>query len=125
MIYAIQLEQGPDGVGAYVPDVPGVGVVGDDVFDAVALLDKALQWHLEALLLAGQPIPEPTTDPSQFGWGLIPDTFILNVDVAFRQMVSFHRNSISFSSPPYRFDIPEIILAQVENDGVASVRQYA
>ena len=68
MTYAVRLERGPDGVGAYVPDLPGLGVVGDDDSEAIRLLHTALQWHIEALLKDGESLPEAVTSIGDDEW---------------------------------------------------------
>ena len=35
MKYGVRFEQGANGLGAYLPDVPGVAVVGDHVADVL------------------------------------------------------------------------------------------
>jgi|GEM_PF-5638560 len=61
MIYRVVFEQAADGgVGAYVPDMPGVAVVGDDEGEALQLLDEAVKWHVRGMIEDGDPIPEPS-----------------------------------------------------------------
>ena len=57
--YAVIIERGDTGYGAYVPDLPGVISVGDSEEDARANIREAIALHLEALRDAGEPIPEP------------------------------------------------------------------
>ena len=45
--------------GAYVPDLPGVGVVGDTREEVERLIREAVVLHLEALRAAGESVPEP------------------------------------------------------------------
>ena len=75
MIYRILFEDADDGgVGAYLPDMPGVSVVGETRSEALEMLDKAVRWHVEALLADGTALPEPApgkNDPAQ--WSLILD----------------------------------------------------
>ena len=77
MIYRIQFEDADDGgVGAFLPDMPGVAVVGETRSEALEMLDKAVRWHVEALLADGTTLPEPApgkNDPAQW-------SFILNQD---------------------------------------------
>jgi predicted RNase H-like HicB family nuclease len=53
--YTVILEVGGEGVGAYVPDVPGVGVVGESPADAYRLIQEALAFYFED---QAEPAPE-------------------------------------------------------------------
>jgi predicted RNase H-like HicB family nuclease len=59
--YAVVIEQGPTSFGAYVPDLPGCVAVGETVEEVTELIREAIDFHLEGLRDAGQPIPEPTS----------------------------------------------------------------
>jgi len=60
--YLVIFEQANDGGwGAYVPDLPGLGVVGDTRADADQLIREGIEIHLAGLREDGLPIPEPTT----------------------------------------------------------------
>lgn len=59
--YAVVIELGPTSYGAYVPDLPGCVAVGETAEEVTALIREAIEFHLEGLRDAGQPIPEPTT----------------------------------------------------------------
>jgi predicted RNase H-like HicB family nuclease len=61
MKYAIILEQSPDTWGAYPPDIPGVGVVGDTPEEALALIDDAIALKIELLQEDGADIPVATS----------------------------------------------------------------
>lgn len=56
--YAVIIERGDTGYGAYVPDLPGVMSVGDSEEEVRANIREAIALHLEALRDAGEPIPE-------------------------------------------------------------------
>ena len=47
MKWAIVIEKSENGFGAYAPDAPGVGVVGDTADEARELLAQALELYLE------------------------------------------------------------------------------
>ena len=47
-------------MGAYCPDLPGVGVVGDSQDEVEQLIREAITFHLDGLRQSGRPIPEPT-----------------------------------------------------------------
>ena len=59
--YAVIIEKGTDCWGAYAPDLPGLGVTGDTAEEAEALIREGIVFHLEGLLIHGDPVPEPTT----------------------------------------------------------------
>ncbi len=60
--YLIVIEQADDGsFSAYVPDLPGCTTCGDSVEEVKTLMQEALEFHLEGMRDAGQPIPLPTT----------------------------------------------------------------
>ena len=42
------------------PDFPGCTTVGDDIADAHAMAEEALQFHIEGMLEDGDPIPAPS-----------------------------------------------------------------
>jgi predicted RNase H-like HicB family nuclease len=59
--YAIIIERTSTGFSAYSPDVPGCAAVGDTVQETRQSFQEALDFHLEGMKLAGEPIPEPTS----------------------------------------------------------------
>ena len=60
--YLVVIEQADDGsYSAYLPDVPGCVSCGDTVDEVKALIQEALDFHLEGMRRAGLPIPSPTT----------------------------------------------------------------
>jgi predicted RNase H-like HicB family nuclease len=54
------IEQEGDSWGAFCPDLPGVGVVGETREEVEELVRQATALHVEGLREAGQPIPEPS-----------------------------------------------------------------
>ncbi len=58
--YLVVIEQEGESWGAYCPDLPGVGVVGDTRDEVERLIRESISFHLDALRKAGDPIPEPT-----------------------------------------------------------------
>ncbi|MGH2484522.1 MAG: type II toxin-antitoxin system HicB family antitoxin [Ktedonobacterales bacterium] len=58
--YVIVVEPGDHNYSAYVPDVPGVVATGATVGEVTDMLREALEFHLEGLQLAGEPIPQPS-----------------------------------------------------------------
>jgi len=60
--YLVIFEPANDGGwGAYAPDLPGLGVVGDSREDAEQLIREGIAIHIAGLREDGLPIPEPTT----------------------------------------------------------------
>lgn len=59
--YALIIESGETGFGAYVPDLPGCVAAGDTYEETERLIREAIPFHLEGLRQNGDPIPEPTT----------------------------------------------------------------
>jgi predicted RNase H-like HicB family nuclease len=57
--YAVIIERGTQGYGAYVPDLPGVISVGDSEEDVTRNIREAIVLHLEGLRDAGEAIPQP------------------------------------------------------------------
>jgi len=47
-----------------VPALPGITTQGDDLEDARKMAADAIQGHLEALALVGEPIPVETSEPA-------------------------------------------------------------
>ncbi len=60
--YAVAIEKGETSYGAYVPDLPGCVAVGETVDEVRELIREAIEFHIEGLRLAGEPVPEPTTE---------------------------------------------------------------
>lgn len=62
MDYVVIIERGEDGsASAYVPDLPGVIAAGESVEEVVALMREAIPFHIEGLLLDGDPVPQPSS----------------------------------------------------------------
>ena len=61
MRYLVVVEEGPTSFGAYVPDLPGCVAAGETREDALALIRDAIEFHLDGLKQAGQPIPRPSS----------------------------------------------------------------
>ena len=58
--YLVVIEREGESWGAYCPDLPGVGVVGDTREEVEELIREAITFHLDGLRAAGDPVPEPT-----------------------------------------------------------------
>ncbi len=61
MKYLVVLEKSDNGYGAYVPDLPGCIAASETRDELVALIQEAIEFHLEGLKKSGEPIPPPTT----------------------------------------------------------------
>jgi predicted RNase H-like HicB family nuclease len=60
--YTVIYEPASDGGwGAYAPDLPGLGVVGDTLEEAQQLIRDGIVLHLAGLREDGQPIPAPSS----------------------------------------------------------------
>lgn len=59
--YAVVIEKAPGNYSAYVPDLPGCVATGDTIDEVEREIREAIDFHLEGLRDAGQPIPEPTS----------------------------------------------------------------
>lgn len=57
--YLVVVENEGDSWGAYCPDLPGVGVVGDSREEVERLIREAVALHVEALRADGESVPEP------------------------------------------------------------------
>jgi predicted RNase H-like HicB family nuclease len=62
MGYVVVYEKSTNGCGAYAPDLPGLGVVGQTVEETKQLIREAIELHLDAMRLHGEPIPVPSTE---------------------------------------------------------------
>ena len=61
MRYAVVIEAGETGFGAYVPDLPGCVAAAETREEVVRLIQEAIEFHIEGLKDDGQPIPEPSS----------------------------------------------------------------
>jgi predicted RNase H-like HicB family nuclease len=59
--YVVIYEPSPTGWGAYCPDLPGLGVVGETRDAVERLIREGVEIHLESLREHGEPAPEPVT----------------------------------------------------------------
>jgi predicted RNase H-like HicB family nuclease len=61
MKYAVIIEQGENGYGAYVPDLPGCIAAADTREEVKKLIHEAIEFHIEGLKESGEPIPNSTS----------------------------------------------------------------
>jgi predicted RNase H-like HicB family nuclease len=60
--YTVIYERANDGGwGAYVPDLPGLGVIGETRDEAHQLIVDGIKLHIAGLKEDGLPIPEPVS----------------------------------------------------------------
>jgi predicted RNase H-like HicB family nuclease len=59
--YVVIYEQGADSCGAYCPDLPGLGVVGDTRAEAEGLIREGVDLHISSLREHGEAIPVATS----------------------------------------------------------------
>ena len=59
MTYLIVYEKSSNGWGAYAPDLPGLGVVGQTLEETKQLVREAIEFHLRE---QGDSIPAPCSE---------------------------------------------------------------
>jgi predicted RNase H-like HicB family nuclease len=59
MKYLAVYEKSPTSWGAYVPDLPGLGVAATTLKEVRELIREAVEFHVEGLREHGDPIPAP------------------------------------------------------------------
>lgn len=57
--YLMIIEDTSTGFSAYSPDLPGCAVTGENLRDVESEMNEAIAFHIESLILAGQPVPDP------------------------------------------------------------------
>ena len=57
--YTVLIEKGPTSYGAYIPDIPGCFAAADTEEEVKEMIVEAGMMHLQMLMEAGEPIPEP------------------------------------------------------------------
>ena len=61
MQYLVVIEKGETSFGAYVPDLPGCVAAAEKRDEVVRLIQEAIEFHIEALKSAGEPVPAPSS----------------------------------------------------------------
>lgn len=61
MRYMVVIEKGPSSYGAFVPDLPGCIAAGETESEVLALIEEAIQFHLEDMKAGGLQIPPPAS----------------------------------------------------------------
>ena len=57
--YLIIIEETETGYSAFSPDLPGCAATGTSIPEVESEMHDAIEFHLEGLRLAGEPVPEP------------------------------------------------------------------
>ena len=61
MKYTVICEKSTTGYGAYVPDLPGLGVVAKTLDDTKKLIREGIEAHIQVMREHGETVPEPTS----------------------------------------------------------------
>ena len=61
MKYMVVIEKGETSYGAHVPDLPGCIAVGKSREEVLSLIREAIEFHIEGLKDAGEPVPAPSS----------------------------------------------------------------
>ena len=59
MRYVVVYEKSSNGYGAYAPDLPGLGVVGQTLEETKRLIREAIEFRLEGMRQHGESVPVP------------------------------------------------------------------
>jgi predicted RNase H-like HicB family nuclease len=60
MKYLVIYEKSESGWGAYVPDLPGLGIAAKTQDEVKELIREAIEFHLEGMRQHGDAIPTPS-----------------------------------------------------------------
>ena len=59
MQYLVIVEKSGNGFGAYVPDLPGCVAAAETREEVVALIQEAIEFHIDGLRKSGEAVPKP------------------------------------------------------------------
>ncbi|MGP6157898.1 MAG: type II toxin-antitoxin system HicB family antitoxin [Vulcanimicrobiaceae bacterium] len=97
MIYGVVFEDADDGgVGAYVPDMPGVAVVAGTRAEAAQMLDRAVQWHVAGMIEDGTPLPDPSKAEGYDFFVILDRTYVQHVEDAMLPYILNASNATPF-----------------------------
>ncbi len=65
MRYTVIYERSPNGYGAYVPDLPGLGVVAPTLDETRKLITEGISAHIHVMHEHGEIVPEPTSSAEE------------------------------------------------------------
>ena len=57
----VVIEKGASSYGAHVPDLPGCVAAAETREEVLRLIKEAIEFHIEGLRKAGEPIPPPSS----------------------------------------------------------------
>ena len=63
--YAVIIERGEQGFGAYVPDLPGGVAAAATREEVTRLIGEAIELHVADLRRRGEPVPPPRSSATQ------------------------------------------------------------
>ncbi len=61
MKYTVIYEKSRTGYGAYVPDLPGLGVVAKTLEETRELIREGIEAHIRVMKEHGETVPEPSS----------------------------------------------------------------
>jgi len=61
MEYLVIIEEGPTNFSAYAPDLPGCVAAARTREETLALMQEAIEFHIEDMRASGEEVPPPTT----------------------------------------------------------------
>jgi len=61
MKYLVIIEEGPTSFSAYVPDLPGCIAAAETREETLALMQEAVEFHIEEMKASGETVPPPTS----------------------------------------------------------------
>jgi predicted RNase H-like HicB family nuclease len=65
MKYTVVYEKSSNGFGAYVPDLPGLGVVGATLEETKKLIREGIEAHIQVMREYGEAIPQPSSSAEE------------------------------------------------------------
>ena len=80
--YLVIYENGESNLSGFAPDVPGCVSTGRSLEEMRNNLREALEFHLEGLVLDGQPIPAPVTRLAEVPEGGFAERLSVELPVA-------------------------------------------
>lgn len=60
MKYLVIIEQTPEGYGAWLPDLPGCIALGATLKQVLALMEEAIDLHVQSMVRDGETVPLPS-----------------------------------------------------------------
>ncbi len=61
MKYLVVIEEGQEGFGAYVPDLPGCVSAGASHDEVLELIQEAIELHIRSMVKDGEQVPAPSS----------------------------------------------------------------